>query len=94
MYASSMAAEAWQGEVWEPSRHAPERLRIRTRRGGSEGRFGFARWAVAIGLVALAIFLARAGYSDATESNREGVFGVAVVVGLVVGGLLWSRWFR
>lgn len=94
MYAAGMAAEAWQGEVREQGRHAPERLRIRARRRGLEGRFGFAGWAVAIGLAVLAIFVARAGYSDATESNREGVFGVAFAVGLVVGGLLWFSLFR
>jgi len=91
MYAARMAAEAWQGELWEPGTLAAARRRIQVRRGGSEGGFGFARWAVAIGLAALAIFLARAGYSVAAESNREGVFGVAFGVGLVVGGLLWFR---
>ncbi len=91
MYAARMATEAWQGEARERGRLAADRRRIRVRRGGSEGGSGFARWAVAIGLAALASFLARAGYSDAAESNREGVFGVAFGVGLIVGGLLWFR---
>jgi len=90
MDAASMAGEAWQEEFGEPCTHASERERIRVRRGASEG-FGFARWAVAIGLAALAILFARAGYSAAAESNREGLFGVAFVVGLGVGSLLWFR---
>ena len=90
MYAARMAAEAWQGELWEPGTLAADRRRMRIRRGGSEG-FGFGPWAIAIGFAALAIFLAWMGYSVAAESNREGVFGVAYAVGLVVGYRLAFR---
>lgn len=90
MDAVSMAAGAWQAELWEPDAHAPARRRIRVRRSGSEG-FGFGPWAIAIGFAALAIFLAWMGYSIAAESNREGVFAVAFGVGLVVGYRLAFR---
>ncbi len=89
IYAASMAAEAWQGKQWKPGKLAAERRRIRVGRGDSEGGFGFARWALAIGLAVLAIFWATDQYSAAAASNREGVFGAACVVGLVVGGLAW-----
>ena len=91
MYAPSMAVEAWRGKLWEPGTHAPQGQRIRVRRGALEGRFGFGRWAAAIGLAALAILSAAGGYGAAAESNREGLFVVAFAAGLVVGGRLWFR---
>lgn len=91
MYAAGMAAQARYGAMWEPGAITADGRRVRVRRGASEGRFAFARWAVAICLAALAIFLAWDGYKTAAGSNREGVFGVAFGVGLVVFGLVWFR---